>query len=255
MTDEAKRMFEMPTETDPVRVICGDALEVLPTLPDGCVDHVITDPPYSEKIHSGARSTRPGVDLTVVKLVTFASIDDDAFLALSRESIRVARRWVFMTCDWRHAARAEREMPLEFIRCGVWVKPDAAPQFTGDRPGAGWEAILILHRKGRKRWNGGGHHATWSHGVERSNVHPTQKPIALVRKWVRDFTDPGDLILDPFAGSGTTGVAAIAEGRRCILIERDPTYAELCRKRVAEAMGMGKGSLLKSLPNLFGDAA
>ncbi len=77
-------------------------------------------------------------------------------------------------------------------------------------------------------------------------------------RWlVRKASLPNDLILDPFAGSGTTGVAAIAEGRRAILIEKEPKYAAIARRRVAEAMGMGAGSLLKSLPQptLFGDDA
>jgi hypothetical protein len=128
---------------------------------------------------------------------------------------------------------------LPVIRCGVWLKPDSAPQFTGDRPGTGWEAVLILHREGKKSWNGGGHHATWVHGVERNNVHPTQKPLALVRKWVRDFTDPGDLILDPFGGSGTTAVAATHEGRRCLIVEKEERYCTIIRHRVAEALSEG----------------
>ena len=245
-------MLEMPTEAEPVKVIEGDCLPVMRTLPDGAVDHVITDPPYAEKTHAGARGARPGVGLTTVPIVTFDSIGDEAFLGLCRESVRVARRWVLMTCDWRHAAVAENsDCGVSVVRVGVWVKPDAAPQFTGDRPGTGWEAILMLHRKGRKRWNGGGHHAVWTCGVQRENQHPTQKPTKLVREWVRLFTDPGDLILDPFAGSGTTGVAAIAEGRRAILIEKDPAHAATCRRRVAEAMGVGQGSLLAAVPGLL----
>lgn len=250
-------MVEMPTESEPVRVVEADCLEVLRELPDGSVGHVITDPPYAEKTHAGARAARPGVSLTTVQLVTFESMGDAAFLHLCRESVRVARRWVLMTCDWRHAAVAfcDGGVGPSVVRCGVWVKPDAAPQFTGDRPGTGWESVLILHRKGRKRWNGGGHHATWIHGVERNNEHPTQKPLALVRKWVRDFTDPGEVILDPFAGSGTTGIAAIKEGRRAILVERDPAYCAVIRRRVAEAMGEGKGSLFAGQPGLWDGAA
>lgn len=247
-------MIEMPTEADPVRVICGDALAVLPTLPDGCVDAVITDPPYSEKAHAGARTrTLTGHDAysqfaDSAPVITFDHIDEAAFIELCACCVTAAKRWVLMTCDWRHASAAAGHFPGEFVRCGVWVKPDSAPQFSGDRPGTGWEAVAVLHRKGRKRWNGGGLPAVWRCGIARDNDHPTQKPLKLVREWVRLFTDPGDLILDPFAGSGTTGVAAIAEGRRAILIEKDPKYAELCRKRVAESMGMGVGSLLKSLP-------
>jgi site-specific DNA-methyltransferase (adenine-specific) len=250
-------MIQLPTEAEPVKVVCGDCLDVLRALPDGCVDVVITDPPYAEKTHAGARGARPGVSLTTVPIVSFASIDDAAFLHLCGESVRVALRWVLMTCDWRHSAAAFccSTVGSTVVRCGVWLKPDAAPQFTGDRPGTGWEAVLILHRKGRKRWNGGGHHATWIYEVERGNIHPTQKPLALVRKWVRDFTDPGELILDPFGGSGTTAVAALHEGRRCLIIEKDAGYCDIIRERVAEAMGEGRGSFLAPVAttSLFDD--
>jgi site-specific DNA-methyltransferase (adenine-specific) len=222
--------------TDTVTLYEGDCLDVLPTLEPGSVDAVITDPPYGEKTHAGARTTRPGVSLTTEKLITFDSVDDAAFLSLCEACVRVSRRWVLMTCDWRHSAAAERS-GLPVVRCGVWVKPDGAPQFTGDRPGTGWEAVLILHRPGKKRWNGGGHHAVWVCGVERGNKHPTQKPLRLVREWVRLFTDPEETILDPFAGSGTTGIAAMLEGRKCILIEKDPAYCEVIRRWVRSPSG------------------
>ena len=61
----------------------------------------------------------------------------------------------------------------------------------------------------------------------------TQKPIDLMLSLVEDFTDPDDLILDPFCGSGTTGVAALRLGRRFVGIEKDPTYAQLARDRIA----------------------
>lgn len=74
------------------------------------------------------------------------------------------------------------------------------------------------------------------------------KPTALMRAIIRDYSRSGDVVLDPFAGSGTTGKAALAEGRRAVLVERVPGYAEIARRRVAEAMGLGKGSLLKAIP-------
>lgn len=68
------------------------------------------------------------------------------------------------------------------------------------------------------------------------NTHPTVKPVALMRWLVRLVCPPGGLVLDPFAGSGTTGVACVKEGRRCLLIEKDRTYAEIARARVAKAV-------------------
>lgn len=237
-------------------LIHGDSRLILPTMADASVDHVITDPPYAEKTHAGARGARPGVSLTTVPLVDFESIDDEEFLSLAGHCVRLARRWALMTCDWRHSAAAFRS-GLPVVRCGVWVKPDAAPQFTGDRPGTGWEAVLILHREGRKRWNGGGHHATWIHPVERNNVHPTQKPLRLVNQWVKLFTDPGETILDPYMGSATTLVAAIQCGRKAIGIEWNREHFDRACRRVEDAVGIGslfQEDAAAETANLFPDA-
>lgn len=67
------------------------------------------------------------------------------------------------------------------------------------------------------------------------NIHNTVKPLALMRWLIRLVTKPGDIVLDPFGGSGTTGAAALLEGRRVILVERDPRYAEIARARLQHA--------------------
>jgi site-specific DNA-methyltransferase (adenine-specific) len=72
-----------------------------------------------------------------------------------------------------------------------------------------------------------------SHSTPRANVHPTVKPIDLMRWLVRLVTPPGGIVLDPFAGSGTTGIAAHLEGARFIGIEREAEYAEIARARLA----------------------
>jgi len=69
------------------------------------------------------------------------------------------------------------------------------------------------------------------------NHHPTVKSVALMRWLLRLVTKPGDVILDPFGGSGTTGVAALLEGRRVILVEREAQYAAIARARCAAADG------------------
>jgi site-specific DNA-methyltransferase (adenine-specific) len=167
--------------------------------------------------------------------------------AVSAEAGRIVDRWCLAFCQieavflWRRAFVAGG---LDWVRGGIWRKPDGMPQFTGDRPGQGFESLAIAHAAGRKWWNGGGKHAVWTfgldhgHGNGQRNWHPTQKPLDLMRALVEDFTDTGDLILDPFAGSGTTGVAALRLGRRVILIEKDPKYAALALERMlAEESG------------------
>ena len=69
--------------------------------------------------------------------------------------------------------------------------------------------------------------------------HPTQKPTALIARCLRATTDPGDLVLDPFTGSGSTGVAAIKLGRHFVGCEQDKTYAQLAASRLTDAGGGG----------------
>jgi site-specific DNA-methyltransferase (adenine-specific) len=205
----------------------ADAFAVMPTLQD--IDCIITDPPYNPKTHKGAQSAKS----LASSLIDFDSLTEDAFTQFCASAVTLARRWVVMSCAWQHAAQLEKA-GVPPVRLGVWHKPNGAPQFTGDRPGTGWEAIAILHREGRKRWNGGGHHAVWVCNVERGE-HPTQKPLKLLLDWVAKFTEPGETVLDPFMGSGTTGVACAMLGRKFIGIERRPDYFNVAVKRIPAA--------------------
>jgi site-specific DNA-methyltransferase (adenine-specific) len=210
----------------------GDCREILPML--GKVDAVVTDPPYGAQVHNGARgrgATTGGQHI----LVDFAPITDAEFIRICSQLVARSERWVVMTCDRMHAFAAE-QAGLPVVRMGVWTKTDPAPQFTGDRPGTGWEPVLILHREGRKRWNGGGRPAVWRTTIVKNDgVHPTQKPLSLVMDWVRDFSDGGETILDPFMGSGTTGVACVRLGRRFIGIEICEKYFSIACRRIEAA--------------------
>jgi DNA modification methylase len=226
------------------RVILGDCLDPvsgLASLPDKSVDHVITDPPYSEWVHTqhmvGGGARRDGS--ARYKDLGFDALAPEAMEAAAGQFSRLAKRWIVVFCaaemvgNWRDALAATA---LEHVRVGVWVKGGATPQFSGDRPAPGFESIEIAHPAGRKAWNGGGRHAVWVADVPRGNrVHTTEKPIDLMEALVADFTDPGDLILDPFSGSGTTGVAAKRLGRRFLGWERDPKYHAIAERRIRDA--------------------
>lgn len=203
---------------------CGDCIDILPTL--GQVDAIVTDPPYTEKTHKGAR-TGNGNDV----LIDFDSLTDQQFLEITKKCVAVSNRWVVMTCDWMHTAELAKEMPEEFIRAGVWVKPNGMPQYTGDRPAMGWESVAILHRKGKKLWNGGGRHAVWNVPKVHGN-HPTEKPLALIESFLNLFTNEQEVVLDPFMGSGTTGVAAVQMARKFIGIEREQKYFDVACQRI-----------------------
>lgn len=240
----------------------GDWRESLKALPSGSVDHVITDPPYSEQVHTCARTSRrdqlPDRDIypsfaSRRVAIDFEHMTQDEREAMADEIERVTKRWALIfsdveSCgDWRGSFTE-----WDYVRTGAWVRVGGAPQFSGDRPAAGFETVTIMHPKGRKRWSGGGHQAVWEHpivlnrGGNLERFHPTQKPLDLMLRLVEDFTDPGDIILDPYAGSGTTGVAALRLGRRVILCERKPEYATTCRERMMAEEGQQSLRSLRS---------
>lgn len=230
---------------DMVTLWNAKAEEILPTLDE--VDHFIADPPYSEHVHGAARSRRMqsandrggryGADLRRNVDLGFTHLTDELRDYLAMEAARLTRRWVLVFSDVEGAhlwAEALEGHGLDYVRTGAWVKRGSTPQFSGDRPATGHEAITICHPSGRKRWNGGGTHAIWDVPIvlnraradKSERVHPTQKPLVLMGQLVTQFTDPGELILDPTAGSGTTGVAAKRLGRRSVLIEQDEAHCE-----------------------------
>lgn len=212
----------------------GDALEILPTL--GKVDHVITDPPYAANTHKQAKTNRGKGWGT--QLVDFAHLTDEAFDNIAEMCLTAADAWVVMTCDYRHAARMYDHE--RFVRLGVWVKPNPMPQISGDRPGQGFETVLIMHAGGRrKEWHRGGGSGVWTYPICSGAEVSTQKPLRLVRAFLADFTAPGETILDPFTGGGTTGTAAVLMGRKFVGVEIDPVRFDIACRRIEDAQRQG----------------
>ena len=223
----------------------GDCMEVLPGL--GKVDHVISDPPYGDsethKSHLSTTTLRNGEPAG--QALDFGGWSQADAVQWTSRLCAIAREWVVMTFEWKYMRALHDDGTL--VRFGIWRKPDGAPQFTGDRPGTGWEAVAICHGRGRarggsnrKQWNGGGKHGFWVHpkGLNRSG-HPTEKPYGLFADFVTDFTSPGDLVLDPFMGSGTTGVACMNLGRKFIGIELERKYFDIACERIDQAQRQG----------------
>jgi site-specific DNA-methyltransferase (adenine-specific) len=208
----------------------GDCREMLQCWPE--VDHVITDPPYSENTHQMAKTNKGAGHGT--KLVTFDSLSGEEFDKFMGLCLGVAYEWVIATCDYKHAARFY-DHP-RFVRLGAWVKPNPMPQISADRPGQGFETVLILHAGAvAKKWNRGGGAGVWTFPVNTASEVPTQKPLALLMALVEDFTEPGQSILDPCMGSGTTGVAALALGRTFVGMEQDEGRFSIACRRIEQA--------------------
>lgn len=191
-----------------VTLYLGDCLEVLPTLEAGSVDAVITDPPY------GANKTRW-----------------DCFFP--RDWFYYATKLARMTIIITGSSGLRDSISLVGYE---FVDVIAARNLNGMTRGPigfnNWIAAVIACGKPKKEnsWN-------FFEFSIRDDMpeHPTPKPIEYMVKLVERTTNEGDTILDPFMGSGTTGVACIQTGRKFIGIEIDPTYYEIAKKRIKEA--------------------
>ena len=248
-------------------VVCGERDEALAAMGDAAVDVTITDAPYDEHTHANVRTTRGnfskgrGNGGEIVDLALgFAPCDPAATAPVM---LRVTRRWCVTFCaleqlgDWKRAATGAG---YTYVRGGVWDRVAPTPSLHGDRPACRVEGIAIMHARGKLRWNGGGGFAFWSHlrlasahGHDRTG-HPTEKPLGLMVDLVRQFSDRGEVVCDPHAGSGTTGVAALQEGRRVILVERDARWCDVARARCAAAVE-GREWRRPEQPSLFGDGS
>ena len=219
----------------------GNCIDVMWEMADKkwSVDHTITDPPYDAVAHAATRQvgSRNGVTR---KPLDFEVMQESDRLLASALIASMTKRWMLTFCQieslpfWRVAF--ERSEDVSYRRSCIWLKPGSKPQLTGDRPGVGYEAILAMHRKVKSRWNGGGRSGVFTHVAGRTKVdHMTAKPMSLMYELIELFTDPGDVILDPFCGSGTLLRAAQDLGRKAIGIEIDPKFCELSKRRVEAA--------------------
>ena len=234
-------------EDGSVRLFHGDCREILPLLEP--VDHVITDPPYEDEAHtlgrrafSGRSDSKHPKGIAEARPLGFAAITPDVREAVGMELAVKTRGWILVFCQveaamlWRAALTTSRDgvRAAKYIRTQIWRKPDGAPQFTGDRPGMGYESIVTCWAgDGRSRWNGGGRHGVYEYMTVKAAEHQTQKPEPLMSDLVTLFTDEGETILDPFAGSGTTLVAAKKLGRKAIGIELSEQYCEVAARRLS----------------------
>jgi site-specific DNA-methyltransferase (adenine-specific) len=224
----------------------GDCLEVMTQLDP--IDHIICDPPYEAFIHKMkndlARRIRAdgGPDL---KPLDFDSID-----AIRADVVRLgsalSKGWFIAFCTpegvWLWADEINNST-MKYKRACVWVKPDATPQLNGQGPAQGAENFVCAWAgESYARWNAGGKRGVYTHctnNSEREGTHPTEKPRRLMAEIIGDFTNDGQTILDPFMGSGTTGVASVQMGRKFIGIEREPKYFDIACKRIEQAQRQG----------------
>ena len=238
------------------RVLCGNALEsasYAALLEGELADVVFTDPPYNVRIDghaSGLGRTKHREFAMVCGEMSRADFTDfltRICLQLKRFSQRGAINFICM--DWRHAGEmlaAGNEIYPELKNICVWVKHNAG---MGSLYRSQHEMIFVyktgrqshrnnvqLGKHGRHRTNVWSYRAANDFGrpTDEGNLlklHPTVKPVAMVADAILDCSSRGDVVLDPFLGSGTSLLAAERVGRRCFGIEIDPAYVDTIIRR------------------------
>lgn len=216
----------------------GDCLEILPSV--GPVDHVVSDPPYEDELHEAVGRIRRKDGQEMIQSLGFDGVNVDRS-KIASACVSASAGWVilFTLAEGVRAWRDELQASgAKWDTTCFWIKPDSSPRFNGQGPARGAECFATCWAgEGYRRWNAGGKRGIYTHCVNtgRQGEHPTEKPVPLMQEILADFTQPGELICDPFMGSGTTGVAALQLGRKFIGIERDPKWFDLACRRIEQA--------------------
>lgn len=246
----------------------GDSLSLMEQLPADSIDCIWTDPPYllsndgitcvagkMVKVNKGEWDRSRGIDL-----------DHEFNLAWLAACHRVLKPsgalWISGTLHvYLSVGMALQQLGFRILNDIIWEKP-APPPNLGCRCFTHSTEVLLWATKAKK---GGKDRHTFNYdamkaendgkqmknvwrfhtpsmGEKRHGTHPTQKPTALIARCLRATTDPGDLVFDPFAGSGSTGVAALTLGRHFIGCEQDTVYAHIAAKRLADVAGRDLGT-------------
>lgn len=199
-----------------VTIHLGDCLDFIQKLASEKVDAVVTDPPYGigmskKKHHRSIRDNKRWPDVNwdekripevVSKIVGLAPVCAIWGGNYYTDILSISSAWL------------------------AWIKPEAESGFSLADMELCWtntgKAARVKHIKRRD-----------------GNLHPTQKPVSLMKWCLEIISKPGDTIFDPFMGSGSTAIACIATGRKFIGCEIDPTYFTVAQKRIEEAQGVG----------------
>ena len=214
----------------PAKLIRGDCLSVLRAMPSGETDAIITDPPYGIDFQSGWCKARKGKILN----------DRLPFIWWLWDAARVLKDGGLLLCfcHWQAAEVFRLAIELAGLKIRgqlVWDRVGHGAGDTATCPAPRHELIWYA-TKGRRVFPNGYRPSSViriTHVDRNAISHPSEKPIELLQALIEDYTSPEEVILDPFAGSGTTGVAAASKRRNSISIELDSKYAEVARVRLA----------------------
>ncbi|SDR52772.1 DNA-methyltransferase [Paraburkholderia tuberum] len=261
-----------PLQIGNATLFLGDCRAVMPELAAESIDMVWTDPPYGHNNADGDLLSRMDVVLRSARKTRATPIANDSPDSMREvvdgmltQAARVLRADCCCCCccgggprpTFAWLALRMDEKGLSFFHSVIWDKRN---------PGIGWryrrqhEMVMVAHRAGGR--------LMWNEEVEaipnvisatkpRDLYHPNEKPLRLMEQMIRAHTVPGQVVLDPFMGSGSTGVAAAKLGRRFVGIELDPVHFDTAVERMVNAHRQGalfdEPRMGAEQPSLFGE--
>src|ERR687888_504329 len=254
------------------RILIGDCIAEMAKLPAESVDLVFADPPYNLQLQGDLKrpddSRVDAVDDAWDKFSSFSAYDDFTrawLMACQRVMKREATLWVIGTYHniFRVGAILQ-DLGFWILNDIVWRKSNPMPNFRGTRFTNAHETLLWCAKDEKARYTfnyramkalnddlqmrsdwflpicAGGERVK---GEDGSKAHPTQKPESLLYRILLACTKPGDVVLDPFFGTGTTGAVARRLGRRWIGIEREDAYVKVARERIASTLPLDESAM------------
>jgi len=258
------------------QIIQGDCIEVLNSMPEKSVDLVFADPPYNLQLQNELwRPNMTKVDAVDDEWDKFSDLAEyDRFtrnwLTACRRALKdTATLWVIGSYhNIYRVGTILMDLGFWILNDIIWLKTNPMPNFRGVRFTNAHETLIWAQKQKGARYTFN-HHAMKSlngdlqmrsdweiplcTGKERVKLngikaHATQKPEAILYRVILSSSNPGDVVLDPFFGSGTTGAVAKKLHRRWIGIERDPTYITLARERIASIQPASLAEEVFTLP-------
>ena len=226
------------------QIECNDYRDFLRSLDRNSVDLALTDPPYAVSRKTGFSRVKNGVQRFAVSM-DFGEWDHQQIdlAAFAGETYRALRRGgtVIVWYDlWKisHVYEALADAGFKMLRLIVWNKTNPVPlnsrciYLSNSR-----EMAVVGVKGGSPTFNSAYDSGDYAYPIPRhggKRIHPTQKPLDLFRELIRKHSNPGDLVIDPFLGSGTTAVAALEEGRQFAGCDIDESYTQAAKTRMRQ---------------------
>ena len=206
-----------------IKLIQGDCLEYLKSLDDNSIDVVVTDPPYGIGEAAGKNKSRGKLAISQ----DYGNKDwDDKRPSneIFKEMLRVSKNQVIFGGNYFSDLLPPSSCWL------VWDKVNGKSDFADCE--LAWTSYKTAVRYFKYRWSG---MLQGNMSKKEKRVHPTQKPLPLMEWVIKNYTKEGDKILDPFMGSGTTGVACVNFNREFIGVEKEEQFFSAAQKRISSA--------------------